>query len=411
MSNKDPNSMYVYIRNFGIVRKGQLKLEPGLTILRGSSGSGKSTIMRAIEDTIYNTPGDSTVTNGETVQAVKIEYQGHTIIRRKDLNSRSDKTVYQVDGVVYGKLGRQPLPQVLSLMNMEEMKLLDSKVRLNLVSQFSPPFLIRESPPKVFEVLSSSTDIDLPSILRQMRSDLDELTIQKRTLEAVHNSTSKAITRDKQTLSTLSTLPNVLSKISSLKPLSDSLTSLQSLLSNLHLHLSKGRYLTKLLSNSEPLLKEPPVITYLLSNLQSLDKLLPTLYYLSKEIESTESQLLLLEQELSINLPDINLIQSNDSQLQSLNLLLSNLSQLELEILSIESTLSIQIPSLSPIDSYLTLTTLLQSLSELERAISDDNQNLDQLTLSLEQTNQELSSFKVCPLCNQPLPHNHGGPV
>lgn len=396
---KDPNTMYVSIKNFGIIKSANIALEPGMTILRGPSGSGKSTLMRAIEDTIYNTPGDTTITNGETLQAVKIEYNGHTIIRRKDLNSRSDKTLYQVDGTIYGKLGRQPMQEVLELLNMEELKPLDSRVRLSFVSQFAPPFLVRESPPKVFETLTTTDQVDLPSILRQMRSDADELQIQRKTLEASHNATTRAMMRDRQTSEHLASVPQRIEQLQRLQPKELRVVSLTELLSRREQALNEGRTTQQKL-NGLPYLPKPQDP----ERLNNLNKLVSPTYRLHKEIPEGERKLSQLNDLIKgiESVPEPPTAKAN--KLSRLNDLLSHREKIKAQATKIKETTQTDIPDPAHTEARLTqLQKLLTETTELDTQIKQLTTDSEAANEQLTQTESELSKFDTCPLCHQPL--------
>ena len=64
-------------------------------------------------------------------------------------------------------------------LNIREVKLLDSKLRPNFSDQFDKPFLVKETPPKIFEFITTSDDaVNLSQILHEMRSDLDQVKIE-----------------------------------------------------------------------------------------------------------------------------------------------------------------------------------------------------------------------------------------
>lgn len=396
---KDPNTMYVSVRNFGIIRNAVIALEPGMTVLRGPSGSGKSTLMRAIEDTIYNTPGDTTVTNGESVQAVKIEYKGHSIIRRKDLNSRSDKTLYQVDGTIYGKLGRQPMQEVLQLLNMEELKLLDSKVRLSFVSQFASPFLIKESPPKIFETLTTTDQIDLPSILRQMRSDADELQVQRKALEASHNATTKSLTRDKVTVERLKQIPEKITRLQELQPKDQRLQRLKDTLSKRETSLKEGREVQQRLREL-PELREPIQP----ERLNHLNTLVSPTYKLYKEIPQDEKEITRLKKLIGQIEQVPKPPEEKQRRLGNLKGIISQREQVERGMENIRDTLVTEISN--PVETHDKLTLITDTLNTIEQlteALTKIRGETEDLTLETESIDVELSQFDICPLCHQPL--------
>ena len=351
------SSFQVDIKNVGLIRKGSIEFRPGFTVIRGPSGSGKSTLMRAIEDTIYNTPGDSTVTFGEAEQAVRIIYNGTTVIRKKDLKSKDGKVLYKVNGDVFTKTGRAILDEVVKPLKMEELELLSDKIRLNFVNQFSVPFLVKEPPSKIFEIVTSDSQMNLLDILKAMRADGDELNHARKTNSALIDQLQCQISQDEATVNALSMVPEHLNKLNDLEPLNAKLARISGLISSTLDHLGKAK-------QHMARLKAVDAEIEAIDALKDPQPLIDRNERLSHLIELAEIVSLQLEQEgkkAGAVFPEL------------------DISRCQL------------------------LSSMVSLLVEADGHLSSLHYKLDEASVEIEKAVASLSEFKVCPLCNSPL--------
>ena len=142
--------MEINIRNFQCIRKADIVIEPGLTVLIGSSNHGKSALFRAIEAAVYNKSSDSQITAGQTVMLVKYTHEGHSFTFKRD-SSRGSKVAYQIDNDVYTKPGRSQLPLIAEIFGFGEVQVLANKEHLNFWKQMKFPFLLDRTGSQLFE--------------------------------------------------------------------------------------------------------------------------------------------------------------------------------------------------------------------------------------------------------------------
>lgn len=136
----------IQLENFQAHKKTTLNLHPGVNVIAGSSNSGKSSILRALNWTVYNRPsGDAFVShwardakgNQNADTAVTLVMDKCTIERRK---SKATGNTYSVDGKVLEAIGLDVPEEVSTAINFSE---------VNTQRQHDAPFLLSESPGEV----------------------------------------------------------------------------------------------------------------------------------------------------------------------------------------------------------------------------------------------------------------------
>jgi len=396
------NSFQVSIKNVGLIRRGHIEFYPGFTVIRGPSGSGKSTLIRAIEDTIYNTPGDSTVTFGECDQAVGIIYNGTTIIRKRDLKSKDGKVLYKVNDEVFSKTGRAALDEVVKPLKMEELELLADRVRLNFVNQFSVPFLVKDSPSKIFEIITSDSQTNLLDVLKAMRSDNDEINQNRRTNEALIDQLQAQINRGKETVNALSSVPAYLNQLANLEPINAKLSRITDLVSSSREHREVGsafvvKYKAAKVIADEHSGLEESFTKWRSSFIPLFDCATSALCNLAND----NAMLNGIERELEA----ISILKDPSTLIDKVVGLTSlcNRAKISLQqIVRCKEKLAISLPE-PDITAYQRLSEFLLTTLETVTLISNICRKEKELSSVIDEIQVSLAEFKVCPLCNKPL--------
>ena len=192
--------MRIRVKNYGIVKEADIEFLSGLNVIRGESGSGKSTVIRGIEGAIFNTSGDAVITQGESCATIEIEYNDHRLKRTRNTKT-SFKTAYEIDGDRLQKVGQTPVQKVLDAFGIKEIKAGGTSLRPNFLPQFAKPFLIDESPSKIFEFLTVTQNaVNLKDVESAISDDLKELQTQRKIKEETVNSLKKMILTSSQIL-------------------------------------------------------------------------------------------------------------------------------------------------------------------------------------------------------------------
>lgn len=138
------------VRGFCSLLDASLELQQGVTIIRGVSNEGKSSLIKALYQLLYNPSGRGFINQSTNVCDIELTYNNHVIQYHKTL---SDSTKYTIDGQVYDKVVG-PLPQLAELLGFTEGELITSD-KVNFWNQMSLPFLLYDSPKDRYEIISS----------------------------------------------------------------------------------------------------------------------------------------------------------------------------------------------------------------------------------------------------------------
>lgn len=370
--------MKVALANYQILSRVLLEFPVGLTALIGPTNNGKSSILRGIESVIYNRGGTDFISTlyGDDKAGGKITYNNHTVAWKKSFKG----TVYQVDGKTLPKPGRGQLPEVRDALGIGEVKLLDSKERINFWKEKKPPFLMDKSPSQLFEFLSlSSEDDNLTLVIKKMRSDLNDINSSITKYEGQIDSYKVMIAEANDFLNTMDGFDSLYSQIISLdtdvqefEKLDKSVDSLVTLAREIKKDTDELTSLSSLLTKTEFDMKKGQLLC---NRLRSLDAQITSLQEQDKEIKK-----------LQIDLDTV------DKKISSLNL-----SKIEQDVNDYVSKKTM----------FDNLNTEVESLVSLVRDIQKDQQELNKLQEMYEDVKRELSQYKTCPLCGSDIAHNH----
>lgn len=145
----------IKVRNFQSLHKIDLELAPFTTIV-GASSSGKSAFIRACQLLTQNRRGTAFITHGEqTAQVIAKTQNGTVSIKRsKTSTGPNEYTIIPENGEpqTWTKLHGETPEEVTKFLNIPPHK-------LNVASQFDPPYLLSESAPEAARILGSLTNV------------------------------------------------------------------------------------------------------------------------------------------------------------------------------------------------------------------------------------------------------------
>lgn len=371
--------MKLRIKNFQIIRNADLTFVPGLNVIRGPNSNGKSAIFRAVEAAVFNRTGDDFVTQGETNTAVAIDYNNSKVIWNRDLKN-STKTGYSVNGKVYTKVGRLPVPEVTSALGMDEVRLIDGKERLNFWSQMEKPFLIGKTESQLFEFISMSGEENtLMDALKKMRTDYQEYS-----MDLKYNTGS------------LDTLTQLISDTSERLKEYEGFDSFYTASINLSLEAQDvnematalGTYRKAIDVNTEAKIKQIK-IDKAHASISTIYTLVDKMYQRLAQMEKAHTKATDLEEYL-VRLSEVD---------ADLDTQISNIDLTKLQILIDEHT-----QEESTVQSMISALTSVEVASKKVDSWKLQVQDYHKL---LEMVDKELADYKTCPLCNSPLDSEH----
>ena len=170
-------ALSIGIRNFQSISKAKLRFEPGLTVITGSTNSGKTAIFRAIASVLDNPKtGKSRIKKGHKEAVVLLQFEDNTVAWIR----RGDTVQYDVDGVRHTKCGRVKADELVPRLPLRRDPETGKLVNFHLETDVLFPF--ENSPESMFRTFERVFSIeDSSTIIAKMREDEAET---KRRVEA-----------------------------------------------------------------------------------------------------------------------------------------------------------------------------------------------------------------------------------
>lgn len=136
------------LRNFQAHEDLLIQLGP-ITVIKGESDRGKSSIIRAIGWVLFNDlRGDSFIRNGAEWTKVYLRVDGKTLLRQ-----RGKHNLYKLDGETFKAFGAGAVPDPIKrLLNVSE---------VNLQTQHENPFWVMDSPGQVSKKLNDLANLEI----------------------------------------------------------------------------------------------------------------------------------------------------------------------------------------------------------------------------------------------------------
>lgn len=402
--------MKISVRNHGLIEKASVELVPGLNLLIGPTGSGKSTLFSGIQRLVFNEPGDQFITDGKDSAIIRIMTDEATVTRKRDPNAKEYKTVYQIDGKSYSKVGRGAFQQVMDKLNIREVNLLDTKLRPNFSPQFATPFLVTDSPPKIFEFLTTSDEsVNLTKILHQMRADLDIAKVERKEKEAAYNATTRIISKQQSVLAGLKDFPAFMEKVLSIEDSVKDLDRLKVLFLELSFHRDRARALAESIKSMRALPDkvDDQVIRVMFNEITTLKPKLSAVYATEKKAKALLTELRITQSKIKLSqqIPEIEPTRKKKEDLGSLTTTLQSIETSRETITNLQNQIDChrKVGELPRIDYKVTyankLAELLKSLSETQVKVKELQQEAKQNKGELAEIQEKLSEFDICPLC------------
>lgn len=143
------------LKNFEAHKDTLIDFENGVTIIKGNSNAGKSSLFRALRFVLLNEPGGEDFINfNENETEVTLQYNNHTVTRAKARSNKRNE--YIVDGKVLKAFGQGVPDEVKQVFGLSE---------INYEWQFDKrPFLLAETGGYIAGKLNEIVNLDLIDI-------------------------------------------------------------------------------------------------------------------------------------------------------------------------------------------------------------------------------------------------------
>lgn len=180
------------IKNYQIIKKGEIELRPGITLITGPSNNGKSSIFKAYKQLIYNLSGNTYINQFADECKLILDSDEYTIEYRKtktkssyDIKVVNPETTLHID-----KLGVNQIDKV------KELTHIDKNLGYNFWNQLEKPFLLCETNREQFLLLQESPiSSNLFNIQENIKSDIkilkDSLLVTQGSLNVLNTNITK----------------------------------------------------------------------------------------------------------------------------------------------------------------------------------------------------------------------------
>lgn len=148
-------------------------------VILGSSGSGKTSIVRALKSFVGTSAGTAVIKHGEKFFRIELDVDGNKMGWVKS----ASKNDYYLNDREFVKVGRDTPEPILDLLNLARFSLDSENYDLAISGQFDPPTMVFDAPSKAARILSVVSGVDyLVGIARNILRDIrDNQRIQEET--------------------------------------------------------------------------------------------------------------------------------------------------------------------------------------------------------------------------------------
>lgn len=231
--------MKFIIKNYQIIKRGEIELRPGMTLITGPSNSGKSSIFKAYKQLIYNLSGNTYINQFADQCELILDNDSYTIEYRKtktkssyDIKVVNPETTLHID-----KLGVNQIDKV------KELTHIDKELGYNFWDQLEKPFLLCKTNREQFLLLQQSPiSANLLNIQESIKNDIKNLNSNILINQGSLNTITGIITKYEETLKYSAEVQKIvrdMEMINNVNNKIDSLTAKMKQLDNINMELDK----------------------------------------------------------------------------------------------------------------------------------------------------------------------------
>lgn len=219
------------IKDYQIIKDATITFHQGLTLITGKSNHGKSSLLKALKQAIYNTPGTDFIRHNQPSTRIQLQYSDdkdshndYELVYHKSQQGAKCDITHSGNTEHYSKLGSSQLPQVQQITHI------DKQLDYNFWNQLTQPFLIGLTPREQFDILQNSPHTQtLNNILKSMTTDRKQLSTTETQLQAQLQLIQQQSTQYQQQLTILPQIQHVYDQINQLQEQNSRLTQMTTL--------------------------------------------------------------------------------------------------------------------------------------------------------------------------------------
>lgn len=172
------SSYKLHIKHYQILTNAELTFHQGLTLITGPSNHGKSSLIKALQQLLYNQPGTHYIQHNHTKSTIQFQkfttqdnspQQVYSITYTKDSSSNGQYDITTQDNPQpqrFTKLGSSQLDHI------KELTHIDKQLNYNFWQQMDKPFMLSLSNKEQFDLLQQSPHTHtLNQVQQQMTTD------------------------------------------------------------------------------------------------------------------------------------------------------------------------------------------------------------------------------------------------
>ena len=420
--------MRIQLDDVGIISHCNVEFVPGINLIIGSSGSGKSTLMRCIYNIATNGFSDSDISFGKNTMSITIDENDNRIEYCRSIKTKGEKCYYRVNGETYVKLGRQPLTAVANTLKIGDIDINGDSINFNFNLQFSSPFLILGNQSTLYNVLTYRSTFDISSIndyymtdirnnatdiadntklKERLESNLESLEVQAKKLSTIEQLYSD-YTSYKHKLEIVEDLKQLLEKSKQIFAISENLSVIEDLISRV-LKASSTAATLKELSSYNEINKVYHSVKDTVNSHSKLLKHYDNALTLIQNVISFKKLHASLKQQSAIsgNIRIINKCIKSCSDAIEKESLINDVIKQRQTVDKFEKCIKIyEVLCKCNNDAIVKINELINAAIHL-KSLNEINESISKTESKQIEVENELSKFKVCPLCGVSLDGCH----
>ena len=365
------NELKLLLENFQSISRGELIFSQGTNVIIGQSNSGKTATFRALKACLSNPTGSQRfIKKGTSHASVTLEYNGNQIIWKRTPKENS----YIINGEEYLKTGKS---NAFKLTDDTGFVVDDNDTIMNIEEELQLPFPFGIPKSELFKLYENVFCVSDSAVILKAAKEKEEET------KSQISSIETEITKNSNKLSEIKEFKEQVD----LELLKEKKKFFKSKQERIYL-LKDGIDIIHRAAKIENFKVDESSFTNKLSNFNDLQNLKQALLKL-KKLHALGKELKEIKEVAPINLIEY-------KELKNLRKICSTIYKLK----DMEAPLETFINKL---ENYNELIAYKNSLKNLKESLKEKKEKLEELNLFLQEKENKLKEFKVCPLCHKPI--------